>query len=375
VNADVPMAANGVLLFELRSSGLPVSSYTITVMLTESAGASVRGTVENLALTTTNRYRIFRPANSLTSGKSYVATALASGAGTSMLPFMATGAVPSGAPEVAFGEPAFAVNLRTVSQECCEYQAGARGPQPCIVTEAQQQAMLTFKPTWSNPSAARQFLYRLVLTDPAPAIENTYWMPAQPAGGITVVAEAEADEYCYRIEAFGLVDGARHVLTEACAPNALPPLERVSPTATDIRDALDIWRCGLPPTGFLESWCEQNRFTCTGTGSQAPCTASKYAQRCAGTAGASGAGGAAGTGASGQSGRAGAGPAGGAGNDEDAGGTSTGDEADDAPEHRTSGCGCRVGSSASASWLAVTMFVVLTSLLCVRRRQRIARDS
>lgn len=283
VNGDVPVVANGVLLFRFEQGDyLPSGTEpALAPVVTDSTASGVAGAVELLTLEGTDRYGIFRPAQPLAMEGAYTVadTGTSFGAGT----FTATDAQPLDLPMPAF-DVSVAVQAVPLDERCCTGASQFGGPWPgvsCLALRSQQAPQVRVAFTFpTNASVARQFLYRVVLA--AETAEAARWVPANEAQFLQLFTPAErAAEYCYEAEAFRITDGEPFTLIGDCVPDTLGTLSEVMPTEAEIVASLMIGACGMPPAELTQAWCEVNRAMCMDAQPQSICDTLGYAAMCA----------------------------------------------------------------------------------------------
>jgi hypothetical protein len=272
-NAETPIPANGVVLLHY----LPGTFATAPVdegfpELLDLRGVPIASTVERLSVSAPHK-RVMRPAAPLEPGTTY---------SVEPVQYFAV-ELNAGAPVTTFEPPRLSATLlgtptpgtRAV-QRCCELDSAATGN--CLRVMQAQVPTLTIKtPIADDDSIARQFVYRALLTNPGERTPLESWLSASEIRyGWSLLAARPAEQYCYRIEAYRLTDGPRFTLVAACASRSL---ELTYATDEEIRAALDIDGCALPPGELTQAWCEVNRATCAT--SSAACEAASYSATCA----------------------------------------------------------------------------------------------
>lgn len=273
-----------MLLFRLSSFNQSVPSLAPTVQ--KEHGRSIPGTVEMLQLDGAEPYAIFRFDSPLSVEGSYVVSNLG--------PFPPVSFSKGGpfddtplAPEL---DGVQGIQLEPQDQRCCVGTVSALlppGMAPCLaVTSLQLASVHVIVKLAHDDSSSRQYLYRASLTAPEPT-ESAGWAPALDAAtnGWTLATKEPADELCYRVAGYRLIDGEQSVIGEGCAPAPAGPLGLTGPSDQDVTAAFDLRRCLEPPQGFTNAWCEANRAACADPSAQNPsrmiCDEAKFDSVCA----------------------------------------------------------------------------------------------
>jgi hypothetical protein len=262
VNADVPVVQDGVLLFRFDPGQINVGGVALAPMVTDSTGMVVPGSVEMLDIAT--GFAVYRFDAALGSGTFMVSDP------ASMLyntPFTTTGPFVSDAPAAIIATTP-GVQTQTLEQACCSGTTlispfGPTAP-ACVVLRAAQYPQVFVTATLpANDSSSRQYLYRVVMTAPSEA--EGAWRPASEAAAVgwSLATTDVGMEYCFRLEAHGLLDGETQVLDEQCVPRAQNTQGEVGPDEAAIAAALAVQGCLAPPAQLEAAWCEVNRSACT----------------------------------------------------------------------------------------------------------------
>jgi len=383
INADAPIPANGGLLIGGLFSDPGI---TVTVTSSNDPGAPpIAGSVHSLF-----HYEVWVGDAPLPPGAYSVAsTSNVAGSGTSTIQI-----VEPRTPQRPALESSAILNIaRDVPVIDCCWSLTDRIPPllSCFPIQTVDHASLAVTLTTSEPpSALTQLLFRVsVLGDDR---ANPVPLADQPG---FVAFPAQAESYCYEVEACEITTGASYVFdgAELCVPHGNEAPLHMQAVAVDSA-RLDRAVCPAPPANLNDAWCAHNLAACEGEA--AGTTACSFAGHvCRGeprpagmiydpsgnddaeagaggeaaggangmsSGGASGDGGASGTSSSGASGAPGR-PSG--------NGSDAGDEESEATK-RAYGCGCRivrVRPSDPGTWLAA--LGVLTALTARRIRRRV----
>ena len=288
VNTDRPLLANGVLL--LRSVPGEFGDVELPWVSLSAAGVERPGVLEEVALEGHYRYAVFRPADIMDVPGNYQLQVM-SGASAQSKPFVTAASQPL-EPGPLTATVAQRVQVQREGERCCQT---SQSPSPltgvaagaCVPTTLRELPSLAFEVTaWPGDSVARQFLYRVQLTD-LPALHEPYWLAARDLlqGPFALVTAAESRaEYCYRVEAYNLVTGAITALGEDCQGHALGMLGEGPPSQADIDLALQVQTCVGAPDELREDWCRVNAERCEAPATEADanlCLQGRYVETCA----------------------------------------------------------------------------------------------
>jgi hypothetical protein len=265
INLDVPLVEDGALLLRFARGDVGGSPDGLMLVVNSEDSSVLPGTLEMLELSTDPLYAVFHFDESIgvdrmlfVSGSSSQSSVYGGVAET-------TDAFAGALPSMSLSVTAEVARSAT-KQLCCmrTLSTSPIGPitPPCLVTRAMQLPALQIDLGLDGTSPVnRQYLYRAALT--SPELKQGAWSFATTAGfRASIASSVEADEYCYRVEAYRITDGELVTLAEACVPHTQGTLTEVGPDESTIMATLDVRGCTAPHPDLLQAWCDANREIC-----------------------------------------------------------------------------------------------------------------
>ena len=273
INADVPVAPSGVLVFRYDGSTFEpqLDPDAVSIAVVDDAGQPVAGALEQLTagaelLPTHGTVRIWRPERPFLPSARYTVTKLNLDTGETGEDVFETHAIdPDRVLERAQVSLTLYADLgdRGEPSACCE-GAGGADPHcfaPVLVPEPRVNVGIDVS---SGDPGLRQ-----LFVDVSPAGFDAESDPvefAYAAELFKVVPFAERrDSYCIRVEVYDAVARARGAVREVCVDDDVRLFADRQPQpmpAFMIYDDLDVSRCRVPPAGFEAAWCTANEGAC-----------------------------------------------------------------------------------------------------------------
>jgi hypothetical protein len=268
INADVPLAPDGVLIFALDAGSQPPAPETIAVV--DARGDVIEGAIETPAdgdrvITTVNPdLWIWRPAAPLPPAARYTATLR--NTFTSESATFAFETSSEGATAIDL-EALFTLALHGVPidfippTECCERDDGVMPS--CFSPDLLLMPQLRVGIDATDPSPAVRQLLFAARGDVEHAWNTTFSFGDRTRIIPGITFYDRLTEYCAELEVFDARTRTLTQLPPRCAPHQGSLFEETVPkTQAELSSMLAANFCNRPPAGFEAAWCEANAGTC-----------------------------------------------------------------------------------------------------------------